>query len=123
MGRKIFQRKGLFFKFTKATYNNDIKMLCGGTGDVQEATAGHEIHDVCNSVKEAAAGKLGKNGFDMFVVKSFKSQVVAGTNFFAKVQIADGEHVHLRIYRNLQGNIELHSLQEGKTEEDAIEYF
>ena len=25
-------------------------MLCGGTGDVQEATAGHEIHDVCNSV-------------------------------------------------------------------------
>ena len=25
-------------------------MMCGGTGDVQEATAGHEIHDICNSV-------------------------------------------------------------------------
>ena len=28
-------------------------MLCGGTGDVQEATAGHEIHDVCNSVSSS----------------------------------------------------------------------
>jgi len=74
-------------------------------------------------VKDAAASKMGKNGFDMFVVKSFKSQVVAGTNFFAKVQISDSEHVHLRIYRNLQRAIELHSLQEGKQEADDIEYF
>ena len=26
-------------------------------------------------MKDAAASKMGKNGFDMFVVKSFKSQV------------------------------------------------
>merc|ERR1711963_965791 len=98
-----FQHIYIFALFTVINKVN-IKMMCGGTGDVQEATAGHEIHDICNSVKESAAGKTGKNGFDMFVVKSFK------------VQIADGEHLHLRIYRNLQGQIELHSLQEGKTE-------
>merc|ERR1712038_324188 len=118
----IFQHNYIFALFTVIS-KVSIKMMCGGTGDVQVATDGHEIHEICNSVKESAAGKTGKNGFDMFVVKSFKSQVVAGTNFFAKVQIADGEHLHLRIYRNLQGQIELHSLQEGKTEEDAIEYF
>merc|ERR1712018_212860 len=116
-------KKSKLVAFLNTISKHNIKMMCGGTGDVQEATAGHEIHDICNSVKDAAASKVGKNGFDMFVVKSFKSQVVAGTNFFAKVQVADGEHLHLRIYRNLQGAIELHSLQEGKQEADAIEYF
>jgi len=98
-------------------------MMCGGIGEDQLATDGHEIHEICNSVKNEAATKLGKDGLEMFVVKSFKSQVVAGTNFFAKVQIAGDQHVHLRIYRNLQGNIELHSLKDGKAESDPIEYF
>ena len=40
---------------SQATYNKEIKMLCGGTGDVQEATAGHEIHDVCNSVSSSSS--------------------------------------------------------------------
>ena len=146
-------------------------MLCGGVGEDQIATEGHEIHEVCNAVrktkvvrnkisqiskfkserndecqfnlsifvlqvKDVAASKLNKEGFEMFVVKSFKSQVriyiynfdkqdiycltnylqhdrsvemayyifqvVAGTNFFAKVQIGGDDHLHLRIYRNLQ---------------------
>merc|ERR1711910_207568 len=86
--------------------NSDLisipNMLCGGVGEDQIATEGHEIHEVCNAVKDAAASKLNKEGFEMFVVKSFKSQVVAGTNFFAKVQIGGDDHLHLRIYRNLQ---------------------
>ena len=50
---------------------------------------------------------------------------MAGTNFFVKVCTNNdaGDHIHLRIYRNLQGEVSLHGLQEGKIHEDPIEYF
>ena len=50
---------------------------------------------------------------------------MAGTNFFVKVCTNHdaGDHIHLRIYRNLQGEVSLHGLQEGKIHEDPIEYF
>ena len=72
-------------------------------------------------------------------------QVVAGMNFFVKVSLGDGKHVHIRsqvkriyfpfeieikmnayhsrIYRDLSQNVTLHSLQEGKTEADPLEHF
>merc|ERR1712141_837012 len=119
-------RKTLEFNKHLSSKSDSIlipNMLCGGVGEDQIATEGHEIHEVCNAVKDVAASKLNKEGFEMFVVKGYKSQVVAGTNFFAKVQIASDDHLHLRIYRNLQGKIELHSLKEGKADSDPIEYF
>ena len=50
-------------------------------------------------------------------------QVVAGTNFFVKVHVGDDKHVHLRIYRDLQGHVFLHGHQVDKSHEDSIEYF
>ncbi len=66
-------------------------------------------------------------------------------NFFVKVHAGDGRHVHLRIYRDLQGNVSLNNLQvisrlyfraiffflknryfelqADKTREDPLEYF
>jgi hypothetical protein len=51
--------------------------------------------------------------------------VVAGTNFFVKVCVnhETGEHIHIRVFRSLQGQLSLHSVQEGKAHEDPIEYF
>jgi hypothetical protein len=59
------------------------------------------------------------------LIAFFIYQVVAGTNFFVKVCTDHdaGEHVHLRIYRDLQGTLSLASVQEGKAHADPIEYF
>lgn len=44
-------------------------------------------------------------------------------NYFVKVHIGDDKHVHLRIYKDLQGNVNLHSHQVDKTNDDPLEYF
>lgn len=44
-------------------------------------------------------------------------------NYFVKVHVGDDKHVHLRIYRDLQGNVSLHSHQGDKKHEDELEYF
>ena len=54
-------------------------------------------------------------------------QVVAGVNFFVKVKFVLGggkqTFAHLRIYRDLKGNVSLSAVQTGKTADDAITYF
>ena len=41
------------------------------------------------------------SSFNKLTAVSFKSQVVAGTNFFVKVNADDKTHLHLRIFRPL----------------------
>ncbi len=50
-------------------------------------------------------------------------QVVAGTNFFFKIAVGDGEFVHARVYRDLGRNVSVHSVQTNKGLGDALEYF
>jgi len=95
-------------------------MMCGGTSDAKEMTA--EVIEVCHQIRPALEEKLG-SPCATFEPKSFKSQVVAGTNFFVKVHVGDEKHVHLRIYRDFKGNASLHSHQADKTHEDLLEYF
>ncbi|EFA86217.1 cystatin A3 [Heterostelium album PN500] len=57
-----------------------------------------------------------------FVPVQAGSQVVAGTNYFVKVEV-NGGFVHLRIFKALNGEYSLHSIQEGKTLEEPITYF
>ncbi|XP_048868090.1 cystatin-B-like [Brienomyrus brachyistius] len=76
-------------------------------------------------VKPQAELKAGRN-FDVFTATSFKTQVVAGTNFFIKIHVGGHDYVHLRVYRTLPHaglKLELHSLQAAKTVGDSIEYF
>merc|ERR1712029_87665 len=57
------------------------KMMCGGTGD--EKPADESVQKHCDAVKADVEKHLNKI-FDVFEAKSYKSQVVAGTNFFVK---------------------------------------
>jgi len=50
-------------------------------------------------------------------------QVVAGTNFFFKIDVGDGHYVHARVFRNLSQELSVHSVQTDKTENDALAYF
>ncbi|XP_075936755.1 cystatin-B-like [Anarhichas minor] len=98
-------------------------MMCGGTGSVAAAT--DEIQKICDSVKGAAEEKAGKT-YDVFTAKSYKSQVVAGTNYFIKVHVGGEDHVHLCVYKQLPhagGGLELSDMQHSKTQEDPVEHF
>jgi cystatin-A/B len=49
--------------------------------------------------------------------------VVAGINYFLKIDVGDGKQVHARVYKDLSQNLSVHSVQTGKTASDPLQYF
>ena len=100
--------------------------MVGGLGELQKATA--ETQMLINSVRQAAEDQAGQK-FEEFKAISFKSQVVAGINFFVKVEVdvgGGGKFVHLRVYQPLPHTGEppkLDGIQLNKTADDEITYF
>ncbi|XP_062841899.1 cystatin-B-like [Trichomycterus rosablanca] len=100
-----------------------MPLLCGGTAGEKDAT--DEVQQICDHIKPQAEQKAGRT-FDVFTAKSYKSQLVAGTNFFIKVHVGGDDHVHLRVHKSLPHageQLELHSIQTSKAHQDPIEYF
>jgi len=81
-----------------------------------------EVRNIANQVKGAIETKLGKT-FDHYEPETFTTQVVAGVNYFIKINVGNGEYVHARVYKDLQGHISLNNAQGGKSSGDALEYF
>ncbi|KAM9440559.1 cystatin-B-like [Clarias gariepinus] len=97
--------------------------LCGGTGHVKRANA--EVQKICDEVKPQVEEKAGKN-VQMFKAIAFSTQSVAGTNYFIKVQVAEEEYMHLRVFRSLPCDgykPTLQEIQTPKTSKDPIEHF
>jgi len=97
-------------------------MLCGGTGDQKLAGEGDEVHALIAEVKDKVEAKTGAT-YAVFEAVAYKTQVVAGTNYFVKVKVGDDDHLHVRIYKDLQDNKEVSGVQTGKKHEDPVDYF
>ncbi|XP_005146690.2 cystatin-B [Melopsittacus undulatus] len=98
-------------------------MLCGGTSAVRPATG--ETQQIVDEVKSQLEEKEGKT-FDVFTAVEFKTQVVAGTNYFIKVHVGNDEFMHLRVFRSLPHEnkpLSLHSYQSSKTKHDELSFF
>lgn len=97
----------------------------GAMKGIQEAD--DESRGIAGSVRSAIEAQATEAGMDLFAVFElvcFAKQVVAGTNYFLKLKVQDdGACVHARVFRSLQGEVELHSIQAGKLMADEIEYF
>lgn len=97
--------------------------VCGGTSELKQAD--ENVQKICDQVKGEAENKAGTK-FSQFVAKSYKTQVVAGTNYFIKVDVGDGNFVHLRVYQTLPhagSTLELSAIKTGMKEDDALQYF
>jgi len=77
------------------------------------------------AVRERAESDHGK-AFEQWTAVSYKSQVVAGTNFKVKVKVADDKdgfsYAHVKVFRPLpgQGELELKELVDPQRLEDEL---
>jgi len=97
--------------------------MVGGLGESKVATA--EVQAMCDKLRGEIEGKAGKK-FEQFQAHSYGTQVVAGTNYFVKINVGGDECVHARIFKPLPHTGEppnVHSVQHPKTKADNILYF
>nr|XP_039267788.1 cystatin-B-like [Styela clava] len=90
----------------------------------EEHVADEEVKKLCESVKDAAIEEAGIK-YETFTPIAYKTQVVAGMNYFVKVQVGSGEkdYIVLRIFKSLEGEATLSNLQKDQTKDSPIEYF
>jgi len=94
-------------------------------GITQSRPMDSEVREICESIKNEIETSIGKN-LTTFEPIEYATQVVAGTNFFVKIKVGDGDYIHARIFRSLPHagtTISLHSIQSGKTLQDPIAHF
>ncbi|XP_062579342.1 cystatin-A-like [Saccostrea cucullata] len=99
--------------------------IVGGLGRAQLATP--EIQQLVDSVRDDIISHL-PIGYDREMplplkARFYREQVVAGTNYFIKVQTGPLRFIHVRIYENLDGVASVTGIQLQKSIRDPIEYF
>ncbi|XP_011445121.3 cystatin-A3 [Magallana gigas] len=97
----------------------------GGLGRTKNATP--EIQQLVDSVQDEIIGQL-PLGYDreqplQLHAVTYRDQIVAGRNYFIKVETGFGRYIHVRIYKDLSGNASVSSVQLQKSLADPIEYF
>ncbi|NWI27625.1 CYTB protein, partial [Sula dactylatra] len=98
-------------------------MMAGGLTEAKPATP--EVQHIADEVKPELEGKVDRM-YGIFKAIIFKTQVVAGINYFIKVQVAEDEYVHLRVFQSLpceNKRLRLDGYQTNKTKDDPLVYF
>ena len=90
--------KAFFFSLLQPGRHASL-MSCGGATEVQAPTP--EVQALCDSVKQGILHKVRSVGTPEFRLVGFRSQVVAGTNYFVNIAVGDGGHLHARIFQPL----------------------
>ncbi|XP_044850141.1 cystatin-B-like [Mauremys mutica] len=96
---------------------------CMGLTCAQPATP--EAQQVADEVKLQVEEKEGKK-FEVFTAVEFKTQVVAGINYFIKVHVGNEEFLHLQVFKSRPHEnkpLSLSSYQSSKTKHDELTYF
>ncbi|XP_019647794.1 PREDICTED: cystatin-B-like [Branchiostoma belcheri] len=96
--------------------------ICGGAKEPEAAT--EEIQAICDEVKAEVEEQAGVK-YETFRATTFSSQVVAGTNYFIKVDVGGEKFVHLRVFKGLPHapGLKVSAVQLDKGKEDPIGYF
>ena len=95
-------------------------MICGGFADAREAD--DEVKAMAKELKAQTEAKLGAT-YSEFEAVSYKTQVVAGTNYLIKVKVGPEQYVHIKVWKKLPcngGAKELSEATGGKTLADPL---
>ncbi|KAI5948586.1 cystatin-A [Manis javanica] len=98
-------------------------MMPGGLTDARPATP--EIQKIADEVKPQLESKTNRT-YEEFKVVQYKTQVVAGTNYYIKVQVGDNSYIHIKVFKSLPAEHETLTLtgyQEGKSKDDELSGF
>ena len=93
-------------------------MLCGGTSSYEVDETVKKI----TSQMKAEVEKQANESFSTFEPIEAMTQVVAGTNYFIKVDVGNEKAVFMRVWDHF-GDLSLTSIQTGKSVNDKLEYF
>ncbi|KAK0146959.1 Cystatin-A5 [Merluccius polli] len=94
-------------------------------GLTETRMADDETKKICNKVVQDAQVKTARN-YVNFEAIAYRSQVVAGINYFIKVNVGGSDYIHLVVFEQLPchgGEYILQGVQQGKTLDDPIEDF
>lgn len=94
-------------KMTEATSLPGGVGLPGGLSE--EKLPNDQVQQIVNEVRQEVEEQLGRN-LSKFELVSFRTQVVQGLNYHAKVDVGEEQVLQMVIYRDLQGNTSLTSV-------------
>mmetsp|Transcript_4063 Transcript_4063/g.5695 ORF Transcript_4063/g.5695 Transcript_4063/m.5695 type:complete len:136 (-) Transcript_4063:44-451(-) len=103
-------------------YNTKYDMATKPGGLKPAEHVNQEVADLAHKHKADIESKAGKT-FSHFNPVEYSSQIVAGVNYFIKIDVGNNEHIVARIYKNLQQESSLHSIKTGLSATDGITYF
>lgn len=92
----------------------------GGLGKIMSSN--DDIQNIVNNFKKEIEKKLNQK-IKKFNVHSYKTQIVAGINYYIKVEIDNNAFIHLRIYKNLDNFCSLINYIFPLDINSSIEYF
>ena len=94
--------------------------MCGGFGNVSNAD--ESVQQLANSIRDKVEERLNTK-FNTYEVASYKTQVVAGTNYKIKIHIGNEAYVHIKVFVGLScngGETELTEAEDNKTIESEL---
>ncbi|XP_051005836.1 cystatin-A-like [Acomys russatus] len=98
-------------------------MIPGGLSEARPATP--EIQEIADKVKPQLEEETNEK-FEKYEATEYKSQVVAGVNYYIKVDVGGGRYLHVKVFRGLPGQNEdlvLSGYQDNKSKDDELTYF
>ncbi|GAB1601913.1 cystatin-B-like [Argonauta hians] len=97
-----------------------MSRMCGGLSEKKDSC--EEIEKLCNEIKCLVVEKLNRE-IVIYEPLYYKQQIVAGMNYFIKIQIGDDEYIVIRLYKPLFDPMQLISVKTDVGLDDEIEYF
>ncbi|KAM7132543.1 cystatin-A [Molossus nigricans] len=98
-------------------------MMPGGLTEAKPATP--EIQEIVDTVKPQLEEKTNET-YEEFEAVEYKTQVVAGINYFIKVRVGQDTYIHLKIFKPLpqqQESLTLTGYQTDKSKNDELTGF
>jgi len=97
--------------------------LVGGLSELKKSD--ENVQNIVKAMKLKIEDKIGKEVVE-FQCVSYKTQIVAGTNYFIRITFGNKEYLDIKVFRDLphtKNSDELIDIKLNKKEDDEIVYF